>query len=282
MTPKKLTTGIAVIALSLATLAHSPVNAQRTIEQAADSLLTEVLSLLEIQITNTELLLELSYEVQYALDTGIVDAETINELDIEVLNEELPDEELFEEDPENPDSSTPTTVVAGATTPLSEELRIRLRNRLTLHLATQVKYWEVIAGDWATASQLSARDFNTCLDAATTDEESDVCYFNEQQQLQFFYARQLAENFGLRLTSANQLGQDVVALLNQSMTRSRLMVQEALQFMNAEELGTLGLTPNALEEISRKLESHTSPSPAPSPGPSPGPSNSTPANGQNQ
>ena len=273
MTPKKLTTGIAVVALSLATLVHSPVNAQRTIEQAADSLLTEVLSLLEIQITNTELLLELSYEVQYALDTGIVDAETIKELDIEVLNEELPDEELFEEDPENPDSSTPTTVV-GATTPLSEELRIRLRNRLTLHLATQVKYWEVIAGDWATASQLSARDFNTCLDAATTDEESDVCYFNEQQQLQFFYARQLAENFGLRLTSANQLGQDVVALLNQSMTRSRLMVKEALQFMNTEELGTLGLTPNALEEISRKLESHTSPSP--------GPSNSTPANGQNQ
>lgn len=264
------------MALAFIASAQTSLQAQRTIEQAADVLLTEVLSTLEIDITQSELQLELSYEVQYALDTGIVDAETISELDIEVLDEELPDEELFEEDDQTSSSSTSTTITTNQENQLSEELRNRLRNRLTMRLTAQTKYWELVAGDWATASQLSARDFNTCLTAATTDEESDVCYFNEQQQLQFFYARQLAENYALRLSVANQLGPEVIALLNQSMTRSRQMVQEALQFMNTEELGALGLTPNALEEISKKLENHSSNSPSPSP------TNSTPSKGQNQ
>lgn len=268
--------------LALMVAIQSPVHAQRTIEQAAEALLGEVLTNLNIEITNEELLLELSFELQYALDTGIVDSETIDDLDIEVLNEELPDEELFEEDEETQlDDSIDTTVPDSTTTQLSEELKLRIRNRLTLRLTAQVKYWEVIANDWAAASQRAAREFTTCLNAATTDEESDVCYFNEQQQLQFFYAQQLGENFATRLNAANQLGDDVVALLNQSMTRSRLTVQEALQFMNAEELGVLGLTPQSLEDISRKLESQGSNAPSGGPTNS-NPTNNNPSNGQNQ
>lgn len=278
---KKLTVATVVSALAFAG-AQSPVHAQRTIEQAADALLKEVLSTLNIQVTNEELLLELSYEMQYALDTGIVESDTIDELDIEVLDEEIPDEELFEEDEEAPidesvDTSTPETV----TSMLSEELALRLRNRLSVRLTAQVQYWEIIAQDWATASQLAAREFTTCLDAAASDEESDICYFNEQQQLQFFYAQQLGENFTTRLNAANQSGADVVALLNQSMTRSRLTIQEALQFMNTEELGTLGLTPKDLEDISQKLESQKSNSPSDGPTISNPPSGNS-SNGQNQ
>lgn len=272
----------ATTVLALVVAIHSPVHAQRTIEQAADALLDEILTNLNIEVTNEELLLELSFELQYALDTGIVDSETIEDLDIEVLDEELPDEELFEEDDEAQlDESSDTTAPDSATSQLSEELTLRIRNRLTLRLTAQVKYWEIIASDWAVASQRAAREFTTCLDASTSDEESDICYFNEQQQLQFFYAQQLGENFATRLTAANQLGADVVALLNQSMTRSRLTVQEALQFMNSEELGTLGLTPQALEDISRKLESQGSNAPSSGPTNS-NPTNENPSNGQNQ
>lgn len=270
------------MALALVLAIQSPVHAQRTIEQAADALLGEILTNLNIEITNEELLLELSFELQYALDTGIVDSETIDDLDIEILDEELPDEELFEEDEETQlDDSSDTTAPDSTTSQLSEELILRIRNRLTLRLTAQVKYWEVIAEDWNTASQMAARKFTTCLDAATSDEESDICYFNEQQQLQFFYAQQLGDNFAARLSVANQLGSDVVALLNQSMTRSRLTVQESLQFMNAEELGALGLTPQALEDISRKLESQGSNAPSGGTTNS-NPTNSDPSNGQNQ
>jgi hypothetical protein len=279
---RKLALATAVIALAFATAAQSPAYAQRTIEEAANALLTEVLATLKIQIVNEELLLELSYEMQYALDTGIVDPDTVNELDIEVLDVDLPDEELFEEDEEIPaEEGTNTSTPDAAMTQLSDELKLKLQSRLALRVSAQVQYWELIAGEWSTASQLAAREFTTCLDAATTDEESDICYFNEQQQLQFFYAQQLGENYSARLNAADQLGPDVSALLSQSMTRSRLTVQEALQFMNAEELGTLGLTPNALEDISRKLENQAANSP------SGGPTNSTPtsnnpSNGQNQ
>ncbi len=273
---RKLALGTGVIALSWATAVQSPVHAQRTIEQASNALLNEILSTLSIQITNEELLLELSYEMQYALDAGIVDSETVDELDIEVLDEELPDEELFEEDEGQTSEVAPGTTVDTDTSQLPLDVKTQLQNRLALRLATQVKYWEVIADDWATASQLATTKFDACLSAATSDEESDVCYFNEQQQLQFFYAQQLGENFTTRLNAANQLGADVVALLNQSMTRSRLTIQESLQFMNAEELATLGLTPESLEDISKKLRSHDSPSP------STGPQNSNPSNGQNQ
>lgn len=267
----------AAIACVLTVLSQSPVSAQRTIEQAADALLNEVLASLEIKVTNTELLTELSFEVQYALDAGIVDAETIKDLDIEVLNEELPDEELFEEeDIKTSTSSSSTTVASDNTVQLSQELRTQLRNRLTLRLTTQLRYWEVVAGDWSKAAQLAKVEFDKCLSTATTDEASDVCYFNEQQQLHFFYAQQLAESFTLRLNAANQLGTDVVDLLNQSMTRSRVMVQEALQYMNTEELGTLGLNSETLEDISRKLGNPPTTTPAP------GPSNSNPSNGQNQ
>jgi hypothetical protein len=266
-----------VTALAFATAAQSPVHAQRTIEQAADALLKEVLTALNIQITNQELLLELSYEIQYALDTGIVDSETVKELDIEVLNEDLPDEELFEEDDEAAiDESLNTSPPESATAQLSDELKLKLQNRLSLHLTVQVQYWEIVSKDWTTASQSAAREFTTCLNAATSDEESDICYFNEQQQLQFFYAQQLGENFTTRLNAANQLGVDVVALLNQSLTRSRFTIQEALQFMNAEELATLGLTPDSLEDISRKLENQGTNSP------SGGPTDSDPSKGPNQ
>lgn len=279
---RKLTLATVVIALAFATATQSPAHAQRTIEEAANALLAEVLASLQIQIVNEELLLELSYEMQYALDTGIVDPDTVNELDIEVLDEELPDEELFEEDEEAPiDESTDTTVPDSAMTQLSDELKLRMQERLALRVSAQVKYWEVIAGDWSTASQLAAVEFTTCLDAATSDEESDICYFNEQQQLQFFYAQQLGENYSARLNVANQLGPDVSALLTQSMTRSRITVQEALQFMNAEELGTLGLTLNALEDISRKLENQAASTPSGGPTNST-PTNSNPSNGQNQ
>jgi hypothetical protein len=270
-----------VTALAFATAAQSPVHAQRTIEQAADALLKEVLAALQIQIVNQELFLELSYEVQYAFDTGIVDSETAEELDIEVLNEDLPDEELFEEDDEVAiDESLNTSPPESATAELSDELRLKLQNRLSQHLTVQVQYWEIVAKDWTTASQSAAREFTTCLNAATSDEESDICYFNEQQQLQFFYAQQLGENFTTRLNAANQLGVDVVALLNQSMTRSQFTIQEALQFMNAEELGTLGLTPDALEDISRKLENQGTNSP--SGGPTDSTPTNNPSNGQNQ
>lgn len=265
------------MALALVLAIQSPVHAQRTIEQAADALLGEILTNLNIEITNEELLLELSFELQYALDTGIVDSETIDDLDIEILDEELPDEELFEEDEETQlDDSSDTTAPDSTTSQLSEELKLRIRNRLTLRLTAQVKYWEVIAEDWSTASQMAARKFTTCLDAATSDEESDICYFNEQQQLQFFYAQQLAENVAIRLNAANQLGPDVASMLNQSLTRTRATIQEALNFMNAEELGVLGLTPGVLEDTSKKLQTQDS---AP---PSSGPSNSNPSNGQNQ
>ena len=272
----------ATLALALVAATQSPVHAQRTIEQAAVALLDEVLTNLNIEVTNEELLLELSFELQYALDTGIVDSETIDDLDIEVLDEELPDEELFEEDQESQlDESSDTTTSDSNTSQLSEEQKLRIRNRLTLRLTTQVKYWEIITNDWGIASQRAAQEFTRCLDAATSDEESDICYFNEQQQLQFFYAQQLGENFANHLNAANQFGADVVALLNQSMTRSRLTVQEALQFMNTEELGTLGLTPQALEDISKKLESHGSNAPSSGPTNS-NPTNNNPSNGQNQ
>jgi hypothetical protein len=274
---RKLVLTTTVTAFALTTAAQSPVHAQRTIEQAADALLNEVLAALQIQIVNQELLLELSYELQYALDTGIVDSETVKELDIEVLNEDLPDEELFDEDEEAAiDESVNTSPPESTTAELSDELRLKLQNRLSLHLTVQVQYWEIVAKDWTTASQSASREFTTCLNAATSDEESDICYFNEQQQLQFFYAQQLGENFTTRLNAANQLGVEVVTFLNQSMTRSRFTIQEALRFMNAEELGTLGLTPNALEDISRKLESHGTNSP------SGGPTDSDPSKGPNQ
>ena len=252
----------AVVAFAITSATQSPVHAQRTIEQAANALLNEVLTALNIQITNQELLLELSYELQYSLDTGIVDTDTVNELDIEVLNQELPDEELFEEGEDAPTEESTTSAPESTTAQLSDELKLILQNRLSLRLSAQVQYWEMIAEDWRAASELATREFTTCLNAATSDEESDICYFNEQQQLQFFYAQQLGDSFTTRLNTANQLGSDVVALLNQSMTRSRLTIQEALQFMNAEELGVLGFTPDALGGISQKLESHSNSSPS--------------------
>jgi hypothetical protein len=279
---KKLVLATVVIPLAFTSTAQSPAHAQRTIEQAADVLLREVLAVLQIQIVNAELLLELSYEMQYALDTGIIDPDTVKELDIEVLDEDLPDEELFEEDGEIPiEESTDTSSPDSAMTQLSDELKLKLQSRVTLRVTTQVQYWELIAGDWSIASQMAAQEFTTCLDAATTDEESDICYFNEQQQLQFFYAQQLGENYSARLNAANQLGTDVVAFLTQSMTRSQLTIEEALQFMNAEELGTLGLTPNALEDISRKLESQAANAPSGGP-PDSTPTSNNPSNGQNQ
>jgi hypothetical protein len=268
---------LTLVALTCASAPQSWVSAQRSIEQAADALLTEVLSSLSIQVTNKDLLLELSYEVQYALDAGIVDAETVSELDIEILDEELPDEELFEEDDGlSPEASPGTTALDASNTQLPADIKTRLQNRLALRRTAQVKYWAIIANDWATASQLAKKKFDTCLSAATTDEESDVCYFNEQQQLQFFFAQQLAENVAVRLNAANQLGPDVASMLNQSLTRTRTTIQDALNFMNAEELGVLGLTPGVLEDTSKKLQTQDS---AP---PSSGPSNSNPSNGQNQ
>ena len=266
-----------VVALAITSATQSPVHAQRTIEQAANALLNEVLTALSIQITNQELLLELSYELQYSLDTGIIETDTVNELDIEVLNQELPDEELFEEGEDaSTEESTSTIAPESTTAQLSDELKLTLQNRLSLRLSAQVQYWEMIAEDWRAASELATREFTTCLNAATSDEESDICYFNEQQQLQFFYAQQLGDSFTTRLNTANQLGSDVVALLNQSMTRSRLTIQEALQFMNAEELGVLGFTPDTLGSISQKLESHSTSSP------SGGPTDSDPPKGPNQ
>jgi hypothetical protein len=272
----KMALAAAVVALAITSATQSPVHAQRTIEQAANALLNEVLTALNIQITNQELLLELSYELQYSLDTGIVDTDTVNELDIEVLNQELPDEELFEEGEDAPTEESTTSAPESTTAQLSDELKLILQNRLSLRLSAQVQYWEMIAEDWRAASELATREFTTCLNAATSDEESDICYFNEQQQLQFFYAQQLGDSFTTRLNTANQLGSDVVALLNQSMTRSRLTIQEALQFMNAEELGVLGFTPDALGGISQKLESHSNSSP------SGGPTDSDPPKGPNQ
>jgi len=280
---KKTIVGVFVGALAMTTAAQSPVNAQRTIEQAADALLNEVLAILQIRVSNEELFLELSYEMQYALDTGIIDSETVNELDIEILDEQLPDEELFEEEDEEAsldediDSYTPDTELDQ----LSDELKLKLQKRLSLRLAAQVQYWELITDDWATASQAASREFTTCLDAATSDEDSDICYFNEQQQLQFFYAQQLGENFTARFNAANQLGPQVAALLNQSMTQSRLAIQEALEFMDAEELGTLGLTTKDLEDISQKLETQVSNNPSSGP-PNSDPTNDNPSNGQNQ
>jgi hypothetical protein len=272
----KMALAAAVVALAITSATQSPVHAQRTIEQAANALLNEVLTALNIQITNQELLLELSYELQYSLDTGIVDTDTVNELDIEVLNQELPDEELFEEGEDAPTEESTTSAPESTTAQLSDELKLTLQNRFSLRLSAQVQYWEMMAEDWRAASELATREFTTCLNAATSDEESDICYFNEQQQLQFFYAQQLGENFTTRLNAANQLGVDVVALLNQSLTRSRFTIQEALQFMNAEELATLGLTPDSLEDISRKLENQGTNSP------SGGPTDSDPSKGPNQ
>jgi len=277
---KIFTKSLAVITLGALAFASAPphsIGAQRSIDQAAEALLAEVLTSLGIQITNQDLLLELSYEMQYALDAGIVDAETIKELDIEILNEELPDEDLFEEDEGQSSEIAPgTTVVVEGNSQLSQDIKIRLQNRLTLHLTAQVKYWDIVAIDWSTASQLATREFDACLSTATTDEASDICYFNEQQQLQFFFAQQLGENVAVRRGAANQLGSDVVSLLDQSLTRTRLTIQEALEFMNTEELAVLGLTPDALKNISQKLQSQDSVSPTSVP------QRGNPSNGQNQ
>jgi len=233
-------------------LGQSFAGATRSIEEAANSLLTEALASLNLQITNQELLLELSYEIQYSLDTGIIEQTTIDELDIEVLNEEIPDEELFEDEDEIESSDTATT--PGDLAPLSEELTTRLRNRFTQRLAAQVKYWEIIATDWATASELATQEFEKCITAATSDEESDTCYFNELQQLQIYYAQQLANNYALRLSSANNIGPEIAAMLKESFEKAKVLIQETLSFLNAEELAALGFTSATLGDIAQKLD----------------------------
>jgi hypothetical protein len=266
----RLIASCVIATFSITSLGQTPAGATRTIEEAANSLLTEALSSLELQITNQELLLELSYEIQYALDTGIIEQDTIDELDIEVLNEEIPDEDLFEEDvPQSPvTTSTPQTSAQ-----LSEELKLRLQTRFTERLNRQLQYWEIVSTDWATASELATQEFEKCITAATSDEESDVCYFNELQQLQVFYGQQLANNYTTRLSAATSIGTELVALLTQSLEKAKVMVQETLSFMSAEELASLGFTTAILEDIALKLGgSTTQPN---------GPANSNPQGGSN-
>jgi hypothetical protein len=251
-TLNRLFVALAISSVGVFPLGQSFAGATRTIEEAANSLLTEALASLNLQITNQELLLELSYEIQYALDTEIIEQITIDDLDVEVLIDEIPDEELFEEedDSESPDTKAPPRDSAQ----LSVELTTRLRNRFTQRLAEQVKYWEIIATDWATASELTTQEFEKCITAATTDEESDTCYFNELQQLQIYYAQELANSYSLRLSSATSLGPEIVAMLQQSFDRAKDMIQEILSFLNAEELALLGFTSATLGDIAKRLD----------------------------
>jgi hypothetical protein len=130
-----------------------------------------------------------------------------------------------------------------------------------------------VSTDWATASELATQEFEKCITAATTDEESDVCYFNELQQLQVFYGQQLANNYTTRLSAATSIGTELVALLTQSLEKAKVMVQETLSFMSAEELASLGFTTAILEDIALKLGgSTTQPD---------GPANSNPQGGSN-
>lgn len=252
---KKLVASSLALTLGFVFIPQVSVSAQRSIEQAAEALLGEVLLALKIEITNEELLLELSYEMQYALDTGIIDQSTIDELNIEVLDIEIPDEELFAEEELGPDESTNPIPTNNETTQLSTELKAQLQTRLALRMSTQLSYWQVIATDWSSATDLASIEFEKCISTASSDEETDICYFNEQQQLQIFYAQQMSENYSLHSNSASELGSEVSMLLSASVTRAVVMIKETLQFLNTEELTSLGLTSQLLEGILGKLES---------------------------
>lgn len=236
-----------------------PVHAQRSIEQAANELLTQALTVLGIGITNVDLLEELGYEVQYAIDALIIDEETLDDLELEAF-EELPDEDLFgddvddetiviEDDPAAGDDATTDPEGPQVDAPLSDAIAVRLRQRFESHLDAQMRYWRIVATSWTEASKQSATALDDCIESAQTDEDEDICYFNELQMMQFLFAQRLADDVAIHDQMAAEAGAEVSSLLKDSRTNVTTAIDETLEFLTDEEIAQFGASRDALTGI---------------------------------
>lgn len=260
---------LSILALAVAAMipvvsAPEPARAARSIEQAASALLEEVLPVLGIEITNADLLEELGYEIQYSIDALIIRTETIDDLDLEMLDEELPDEDLFgdeqgdetidlEDDSafieESDDAATDDTTAPATPEPLGEQLSATLRERFRAHLSAQTAYWAIVSSSWNSAGTTAASTLEECVSTAQSDEDEDICYFNELQTLQFLFAQQLADNMVVHDQAAIQAGTDATSLLSESRERMFLALSEIAEFLSDEEIGQFGATREAITQI---------------------------------
>lgn len=267
---------LGLVAASLVVMS-SHVAAERTVEEASTVLLDESLAVLGVNVTDPDLRASLAFELQYALSEGIVDSDTIVDLELGAMSDELPDEDLFGDD--NEETTTTSSPDAGGTD-LTDQVRTRLRERFARRLALQTRYWEVVAPDWARAAEQSRMQLEACLDAAADDEQTDLCYFNELSQFQIAFSAELTTNLAQRRTAAVALGADVAGLLDASLIRLQSMLRETLEFMSEEELAELGTTRSRLEELEGLTRvggsGDRAETPVTTPGTTPGPAGTSP------